>query len=600
MKIRIKPGHFLSSLWRRFPAPAALCVLLTAAAIANTLLYALTPAGTHTELRDFVSSTLPAIIGTGLFVSTAAACLCERLKLPRFLQWIAGVAGCLLGWLCDGRAMLQAGVLLASAAIAFHGLSRRENNAQRLAQTAGCFFLTAGLSMVLYMALMLCTTAFCELFLPDAGYTVRSSIQEIICNPVIALFAPWMFLGGLPDDAVPADKRSGFRKFAAMVLLPLYLLLVAVLLLYVAKTFVLMTMPVGTMNGYAIAALTLFVGFHLVLTGEENRLSRLFHDFGGWLLVPIIVAQGIGVWIRVEAYGFTQARILGIVWTALCISVVLCSLLRKRANWFFAAAAVIAVVFFCTPLNAGNLARIDQERRLEPALIRNGMLSEDGSITANSEASAEDRKIIWSAASYLAQNGDEAPDNSLTARLNAQIAAVKGASTSWTSDTTARQQVLGFGNPESGSSYYDLYFHFNGSANQSEANVKGYDHIRWVFLYHDDPFDISDDKDVPPASYCSFDTTALVQAIKSALDTGEPIALTAPVTVILDDEECDLSPMIEGLVITGEEMVLHEDTFTLPSGKVLHLGTLSVVSYTNPSSNDYITLDGWLMTPETE
>lgn len=600
MKIRMKPGHILSSLYRRFPAPALLCLLLTVSGIASTLVHALTDAGTHTELRELVSVTLPAIFATGLCLSTGAACLCLRLKWPRFLQWIAGAAGCFLGWLIKDHGLAEAGVLIASIAAAFHGISTREQPAKRLGQAAGWFFTSAGLSLVMFMALMLCSSAVFELILPDSGYTSYSTAQEIIAGVCFMLFAPWMFLGGLPDVETDADKRGGFRKFAATVLLPLYLLLIAVLLLYVAKTFVMMTMPVGTMNGYAITALSLFVCFHLVLTGEENKLAKLFCDLGGWLLIPIIIAQGIGVWIRVEAYGFTTARILGIIWTALCIAVLICSLFRKRADWFFAAAAVIALVFCCTPLNAGNLARMDQEQRLEAALIRNGMLHEDGTISANPEASAQDQEIIWSAVDYLSRLGDEAPEESMTALLSKQIDEIKGASDTWTADITAKQQLLGFGNPDSGSSYYDVFFTFDGSASQKEVNVKGYDHIRWISIYHNGSPDILDGKATPPTSYGSFDEAALIQSIKSALETGEPIKLTAPITVVLDGEECDLSPLIEGLVITGEEAALPADTFTLPSGKVLHLETLNVVSYTNLSLNEYITLRGWLMTPEAE
>lgn len=600
MKIRMKPGHILSSLWRRFPAPALLCLLLTADGIASTLVHALTDAGTHTELRELVSVTLPAIFATGLFVSTGTACLCLRMKWPRFLQWMAGAVGCILGWLVKDHDLAVAGILIAALAVAFHGISTREHPAHHLSQAAGRFFTSAGLSMVLFMALMLCCSAVFELILQDSGYTTYSVTMEIIAGVCFLLFAPWMFLGSLPDEDTEADKHSGFRKFSATVLLPLYLLLIAVLLLYVAKTFVMMTMPVGTMNGYAITALTLFVCFRLVLTGDENKLAKLFCDLGGWLLIPIIVAQGVGVWIRVEAYGFTQARILGIIWTALCIAVVICSLFRKRADWFFAAAAVIALVFCCTPLNAVNLARMDQEQRLEAALIRNGMLNEDGTISANPGAAAEDKEIIWSAVNYLSNLGEEAPAESLTALLSKQIDEIKGSSDTWTSDITAKQQLLGFSNFQSGSSYYNLFFTFTGSASQKEVNVKGFDHIRWIYFYHDGSPDILDGKAMPPTSYGSFDEAALIQSIKSALDTGESIKLTAPITVVLEGEECDLSPLIEGLAISGEEAVLPSDTFTLPSGKVLHLEALNVVSYTSVSSNDYITLRGWLMIPEAE
>ena len=404
------------------------------------------------------------------------------------------------------------------------------------------------------------------------------------------IFAPWMFLGGLPDEDTPSDKRLGFRTFNARVLLPLSLALMAVLLAYVCKIVLTWTMPVGTMNSFALAALTLFTFFHLTLTGEENRISAWFIKWGGWMMLPVLLAQQVGVWIRVEAYGLTEARIYGMALTLLCAGVVMTALFHKRANWFFPAAAVLMLLFISSPVNAATLARLDQESRLEAALTRNNMFAGDGSIIPNADAAADDRRIIYDSAEYL--DGIEAPVGSLTHQLQSQLTDENGNVQTW--DKDFKYILFGFVDPStvSGSFHWD----FKGSATQGEVNTKGYDYAEWFSksLYSSDSGSFD--------SYLSFDTSELYHQL---LRTETPFIFPdMSVLVTLNGETLDLRPLLSDVV---ETTVVHEtsertfdlvnDEATLPSGRILRITSISVY-YSSYSESTSLSLTGWILTPE--
>ena len=235
------------------------------------------------------------------------------------------------------------------------------------------------------------------------------------------LAAPFLLFSFLPGEETPREKYAGFRKVLAFVVLPACLLLLAVLLGYIVTIILMWKLPVGQMNPFAMTALGMFAGLHLLLTGEENRLSRFFVRHGAWMLLPVIVVQAIAVYIRIDAYGLTQARILGLAFTAACMIPVAAAFLNRYGRAFFIVAAVLLFILAATPLNTGTLARWNQEARLYGALAHAGMLDEGGTIRPNADAPEEDRVVIWSSASYLNQNRSAAPDDSRSAGLVGQL-----------------------------------------------------------------------------------------------------------------------------------------------------------------------------------
>lgn len=610
MKINFRPGQILTNLWRRYSAPAFLCLL----ACVSWCIWEFIPYANDTEqpFRDLLEKIAWASM-TGLVLSTAVCTLRTRLRFTTALSWAAAAAGIALYLLVDD-AELIGGIVLASLALCFFGVSEKKAPAIRLNQVFGWFFISLGLSVVIFIALTVISSAVVSLFFGDLNYHISSAISTDIVYVSYMLFAPWMFLGGLPDENTPVDKRLGFSRFNARILLPLSFLLMAVLLAYVAKIVLTWTMPVGTMNGYALIALALFTFFHLTLTGEENPVARFFKRWGAWLMLPVLAAQQVGVWIRVEAYGLTASRILGIVMTVLCAAVVVTALLRKRANWFFPAAALAALIFIASPFNAANIAMDDQVSRLETALMRNNMLAEDGSIVANPDADKEDQAIIWSAMDYVLNN--YSPDEPLAVQMHKQLCEIREDEFDpeephpWVFyANTHKRELLGFFEP--GYENTAAYLTFSGTAESWKLDTADYDYAQWISIYEyatdedDKPWepDITSDE----ICICSFDFPAVIDALNSS-DEPEFVLPDAALTFLIDGEQVDLRPLLAALEETTDPVTPHNRTFTivedrlpLPSGKVLHVGQFSLDRHSYSTYTSYsLSLSGWLLTPEAD
>lgn len=598
MKQKRSLRAIVTSLWQRFPVPAAVCLLAAGVSIAATAVLAgqMGQPPVLNTLRQLENGLM-----LGVVLSVLASLLPVKPVLCHALAIAGASAGVALGLLPLDH--VYGGTMVAALCLCFFFACGRTAPEFRLNQILGWFFSCLGMSLVSYSALMLTWQAATALFFPDISYSVRALADTVLGALSFLIVAPWLFLGGLPQPEDAPDGRSIFRTFVSKVLLPLSLLLMAVLLLYVARIAVTLTMPVGTMNGYALAALALYAFFALTLTGDEGVIARFFHRFGAWLLLPVMVVQQIGVWIRIDAYGFTAARIAGLVITVLLAAVVVSGLIRKRPVWFFPAAAVLAVIFIATPLNCSNLALNNQSARLTAALERNGMLAPDGSITANPNADTDDRSVIWSASEYLLKSDFGEATRPLTRQLRRQL---------WLSsdpepdapqpDLTQYQYhnraditaLLGFSKPNVTLS--SVTWRFEGSAERSSLDVRGYDHV----TYRSVSAAVSGDLDVE-RDHVAIDTDAILMAM---LSTGEgaPAFPDTPVVLHLDGDEVELQPMLASAALTGSPtasdaaFTLTQDRIPLPSGRELYVDYVSLYYHTYNSSVS-VTLCGWIMTP---
>ena len=615
MKKIMRPGQFFSALFQRFAAPALICLFIAAVLIVDGQV-------AHISFESYqkVSNLLDRLLTTGwsaLFWAVAGCCLRERYGWHWCVGWCAAAVGALLVLIWPDATLVYSGFMAAMLCLCFHGIMGKDQQAERLGQVCSSFFISLGISLVLFIALMIITSAIPALFIAGSSYYFTSTISYIVKSLCFIVAAPWLFFVLLPRADEEVSGRAGFRKSTAFLLLPLYLILLAVLLLYVLSILLRWEMPVGVMNGYALSALAMFAMFHLVLTGEENPISRFFLRWGGLFLIPILIVQQVGVWMRLDAYGFTPSRILGIVMTILFAAVVVCSLLRKRTSWFFLAAAALALVFIASPLNADTLSRWNQESRLRGALTRAGMLDESGRIIHNEDVPEEERDRIFSAIDYL--DMIDAPEGSFTASIQAQLAEAGKATDSRQTSDAAKYTLLGF---HRDNEWWSRKLEFTGSATASELDTRGFDHAAWLKITT-----LSTDKnnavipvkdgsvtDVPqmPSDCATFDLTML-QAITNDFwqENASPDSLNTalnavPVTVRIEGEEIDLSALLLGAVPAGEgsmsnrSFTLAEDRVTLPSGKVLHIESITFSFYRDSSYVDSFRLNGWLLTPEAE
>lgn len=329
---------------------------------------------------------------------------------------------------------------------------------KKLCRVALLFLLSAGVTLVVFLLLYLLFSALFLLVLQDAGAGPIFLPDDLL--PVLGfLFAPLLFLSLL--DAPEPREDSRLQKGISLVVLPLALLLFAVLITYVAGILARRQMPAGVMNGYALGALALFTALQLTLSGRENRLSALFKRQGGWLLLPVTAAQGVGLYIRWSAYGLTPNRILGFALALVSLSAVVVSLLRRPVTFVWPLLGVLAVLLMSSPLNADELARWNQEKALQEGLARHDMLTETAIRPAAGVPEAEQVRME-AALSYLLRA--DAPEGSFARRL--QEMADKGG--------IPRDALF----PDTRRT--ENYFVRSGSASHDQLDCRGIARARWV------------------------------------------------------------------------------------------------------------------------
>ncbi len=589
-------GRRIRNLWRDFPVPAILSMLLCGMYIASPLFPFHHGGDQDNRLYDLMWNAI-----NGLMVSlclSAALSAVGRRRWPFTLAAVlssAAVIALQMAELLPGTAVL--GIVLFSIALGAWAVCRGPEETLRLNQVAGWFFACVGVTAVLVIALTGIAAALNSLFFSDAPSLVRELIDAAALTLPLCLVAPWLFLGGVREC-----RGERFRWVNGRLLLPLYLALMAVLLAYVGKMLVTWEMPVGTMNGFALAAAALYVFFHLTLDEGDGRIAALFRKWGAWAMLPVLAAQAVGVYIRVAAYGLTADRLMGVVAALLCAGAVATGLMRRRAGWFLPVAACVALAL---PLAADHAAILNQEHRLTSALERNQMLTEAREITPNPETSPDDQRIIWDAADYLLDNDDRADSIAGWIRKTAKASREPDRQSSDYVSDLERTAIWGFERPlEEGRVW--IYLTFQGSAQANELDVADFSHAKQVSVGsnitvnadgtaeendrgRDDVVIIDPLQPLYDAAYASPDQFALPETT---------------LTVEIGGENCDLAPLFSDLAIDPKDgdYLLTNDRITLPSGKVLHIITSNLYVSGNDGGgySGSFYLVAWLLTPEAE
>ncbi len=372
---------------RRFYVPCA----YTVAAMLYAVGYAIGRGGSEwysdETLFQFVSACM-----LGIALSATIRILCER-RGNTARAWLYGAllsAPCAAAFFIlvqQGNATLSlytvmAGVGLGIAAVLLAcALIAGENGAGDTMRALLSAVVSAGLTALAALAGLMVILQAVETLLVDMGGAAFSGAMSVIFTLAFAVGVN-VLLAGIPLPGSAVSPPRAYRTAIERVLLPLYLLLLAVLYLYIGKIALTWRMPSGEMNPFGLAAAGGFLLLWLMLRGETGRLTAWYTRWGGLLLLPVTAVQLVGVGIRVSAYGLTSARYLAIAFTLLALFGAVCAIFRLRTRTFLYAAAALTLLVTITPLNAVDVPLREQEQRLEVLLETNGMLAEDGGIVA--------------------------------------------------------------------------------------------------------------------------------------------------------------------------------------------------------------------------
>ncbi len=212
------------------------------------------------------------------------------------------------------------------------------------------------------------------------GLNVEDLFGKWIMPLVGGFLTPVYWLSTLPTaDEVERDaagepdflsRAIGF--IGQFLLIPFLLIYSAILLAYAVQSVVTWQIPVNTVGwmvlGYAIAgAATWLVVFPRFM--RDRWLVRVFRRLWFWLTLLPIALYSLAVFIRVDAYGLTDQRVLLVAGGVWAVVLTLAFLVRRGdIRLIPGLAAAILLILAIGPWNLRNLPIAQQSARLDALL----------------------------------------------------------------------------------------------------------------------------------------------------------------------------------------------------------------------------------------
>ena len=252
---------------------------------------------------------------------------------------------------------------------------------------------------IITFGLIICTAGF-QFLIYD--FSNMGKVYLIILTLVDVVLYGTLYVSYLPDVGEKLTYNDVFTSLLSKIPLSLYYLLLVILYVYLIKIVVTWTLPVGVINWFASFALFFYIYFSYA-SSDDYFLSKFHQKYGSYVLIPIFIIQQISIFIRVNAYGLTELRVLSLVFNLIGLILILLNIFKKR-YLFFLIAGIIILIFTAIPYtNIIDLPAIEQEARLKRVLIDNNMYK-DGEIIVNASLTKDTKDKIVSCYNFLSNS----------------------------------------------------------------------------------------------------------------------------------------------------------------------------------------------------
>ena len=204
-----------------------------------------------------------------------------------------------------------------------------------------------------------------------------------------------------PKEEISIPKA--FKVIFMFILLPLYLILLFVLYAYLAKSLFTLTLPNGKINWFVSFASVFYLVFFFSIRQFESKAAKLYCKWGAALLIPLIVTQCIAFGIRINAYGYTEARYGSLLYILFSIACVAISFVKNGKYMSAAFPLFAALCLFCsiTPMNLFDVPFKNQTARIEKVFKSAGLFNAGGTLdTQNAEQKLSEEQKAQVVSSY--------------------------------------------------------------------------------------------------------------------------------------------------------------------------------------------------------
>lgn len=244
-------------------------------------------------------------------------------------------------------------------------------------------------------------------------FNVNDNTYAYMFTIVWVLFATIYYLSLLPnfnlkneEGNVKLEKASSYPKFleilVSYIAIPLVSAYTIVLLAYFVKILVTLNWPNGQVATmvlvYSAVGLVIFV----LASALENKFTAFYHMVFPKILIPIVIMQMVSVFIRINAYGFTESRYYVVLFGifSIIIAVILSIWPIKKNKYIAIIAAILALISIIPPIDAFTISRNSQISRVEIMLQDEGILK-DQKLFPSAEVDKTIKTEVTSILSYL-------------------------------------------------------------------------------------------------------------------------------------------------------------------------------------------------------
>ncbi|WP_290776653.1 DUF4153 domain-containing protein, partial [Anaerofustis sp.] len=289
------------------------------------------------------------------------------------------------------------GIIPSLILIGIYLIYSAENEDTLFAHIFKSFMLGFFVSLIIYIGLTLCYTAFDILVL-----SLNIHFYATIAVFSFVFVFVNLFLSFIPKKGEVKKLPKTYTNIIKNVMFPIYVLLLVILYLYIAKIIITGNIPIGEMNLYASLALLGFVFLYLNLKKENTKAVILFKKYGGFILIPVIITQLVFIGIRINAYGLTPLRCLSLAMILIGVMFLISSLTKMNIKYPFLIGGIILLIVTISPLNIYSVSNKTQEARLISVMEKYDIYNSQGSKSLKDKNISEaDKKTIESCHNFL-------------------------------------------------------------------------------------------------------------------------------------------------------------------------------------------------------
>ncbi len=266
-----------------------------------------------------------------------------------------------------------------------------------------------------------------------------------------------------PEEEISVPKA--FKHIVLYALVPLYITLLTVLYLYLAKSLVTKTLPNGQINWFVSFATAVYFILWFSIRQYKTRFTQLFTNYGSILLFPLIVIQCIAFAIRISAYGYTPTRYASLLYIIFSTIACIVPLVKNGTFIKFVCPLLAAFVVFATltPFNLIDIPQRNQVARIESIYRKHNLLEKRG---------REKRLLIENASSVISAEEKATLVSAYDAMQDSKSSIVKPYwwKSSDTDDKVSFKEMFGFRYSQhyadtDGKGHYRFLYEFNNSLN---------------------------------------------------------------------------------------------------------------------------------------